>query len=63
MLVDEEGLGEQLSLFADPEAERRRQKQERLERAMDGIRGRYGKDSPALTWGMEKQEKHEKERI
>ena len=62
-LVDEEGLGEQLSLFADPEAERRRQKQERLERAMDGIRGRYGKDSPALTWGLEKREKHDKERI
>ena len=47
-LVDEAQAGEQLSLFAAG-ADRRREKRERLERTMDGIRGRYGKGaiSPA----------------
>ena len=47
-LVEEAQAGEQLSLFAAG-ADRRREKRERLERTMDGIRGRYGKGaiSPA----------------
>ncbi len=47
-LVEEAQAGEQLSLFAAG-ADRRREKREKLERTMDGIRGRYGKGaiSPA----------------
>ena len=40
-LIPEEQAAEQLGLF-DPQAPRRRAREERLERAMDAIRGKYG---------------------
>ena len=42
-LVPEEEAGEQLDLFA-PQAAQQRQRQEKLERAMDQLRDRYGAD-------------------
>ncbi len=43
-LVPAEQAGEQLDLLS-PDAAPRREKVEKLERAMDGIRGRFGRDS------------------
>jgi DNA polymerase-4 len=43
-LMPEQEAGEQLSLFS-PEAVPKREKLERLERTMDGIRGKYGKSA------------------
>ncbi len=42
-LLPEEEAGEQMDLFA-PQAARQRQRQEKLERAMDQLRDRYGTD-------------------
>ena len=42
-LVSEEEAGEQMDLFA-PQAAQRRQKQEKMERAMDQLREKYGAD-------------------
>ena len=42
-LLPEEEAGEQMDLFA-PQAARQRQRQEKLERAMDQLRDRYGND-------------------
>lgn len=38
----------QTDLFADPEGERRQQRQEKLEQAMDAIRGKFGHDAIAF---------------
>lgn len=43
-LTDAGGAGEQLSLFAPPDDESR-EKRERLEAAMDGIREKFGQDA------------------
>ncbi len=41
-LLPEEAVGEQMDLFA-PEASEKREKQEKLERAMDALRDKYGR--------------------
>jgi len=46
-LVDETGLGEQLSLFTDPDRETRRRKQEALEETLDRLKARY----QGIGWG------------
>lgn len=56
-LVDAGGLEEQLSLFTDPEEERRRQRQEDLERAVDGIESRYGRQALATGSRTKQKEK------
>ena len=43
----------QTDLFADPEGERRQQRQEKLERTMDAIRGRFGKEAIAFGFAGE----------
>ncbi len=52
-LVDAGGLEEQLSLFADPAREARRQKQEALEQTLDSLKSRY----QGVGWGMAAKEK------
>ena len=49
-LVPEEAAGEQLTLFA-PEAAERRARQEKLERTMDDLRARYGRDIVSFASG------------
>ena len=48
-LLPEEEAGEQLNLFA-PQAAERRQRQEKLERTMDQLRDRYGKNVIGYAW-------------
>ena len=43
-LLSPEQTGEQLSLF-DAGAAERREKQQKLDRAVDALRGKYGKDA------------------
>ena len=43
----EEGSGEQLSFF-QPKEDPGRQRRDRLERALDQVRGKYGRDAVAI---------------
>ena len=47
-LVPEGSSFQQLDLLQSEETARKEQRQEKLERAMDAIRGRYGKDAIAF---------------
>ena len=48
--MPEATAGEQLTLFA-PEAAERRARQEKLERTMDDLRARYGRDIVSFASG------------
>ena len=58
ILLSPEQTGEQLSLF-DAGAAERREKQQKLDRAVDALRGKYGKDAVQYGASLAKRVKSE----